>query len=245
MKKTLTKLFYEYIGDSVLIILMIFITLVYFLRAEPVLSFTNSSNFSNIILLIGGLVTFRLYKRTQFDKKRDVANIILLEIQNAENNFRAIFTTLNNLPSSLPEDIIVMPTESWNRYKYLFVNDFDKNQWNSLNNFYSDCQLLDNALNAYHSSFQKNEEQYRVNIQKTSCNYVKEFLEKPSNLKVSPQNEKQIQDKIDLFTSIYLKSARVYTPQKPMIDAKRIISVINTNLSLTSVGDILKKFSKG
>ena len=98
MKKTLTKLFYEYIGDSVLIILMIFITLVYFLRAEPVLSFTNSSNFSNIILLIGGLVTFRLYKRTQFDKKRDVANIILLEIQNAENNFRAIFTTLNNLP---------------------------------------------------------------------------------------------------------------------------------------------------
>ncbi len=203
--------------------------------------------FNAVATILVGLYAFSLYKKQKNDSKKDAANIILLEVQNAEKVLKLAQRFLDKPIAELPYDTITMPTESWCENKYLFVADFDKNQWEAISNFYSVCQLFDESVRTNASYFQKNEEQVRVNIQKRSAELTKDYNEKIDKAKTPEDKLKlrtELRTKIDEATALYLDAVTTYNPKKPIDDAKQCVEVIKLNISLSSAINKLKELAK-
>ncbi len=75
--------------------------------------------FTPIATLFVGLCAFILYKKQKDDNKKDIASIILLEIQNAEKVLKTAQAQLEKDPPELPYDAITISTESWSKNKFL------------------------------------------------------------------------------------------------------------------------------
>ena len=209
------------------------------------ITFFNSSFFIALVTLAAGSFAFGLYFRRNKDIKKDAANIIILEIQNAERQLKALKEKLKK-DNKLSDDIFLMPTSSWDKYQYLFVRDLDRDEWDTVISFYDKCKLIDCAISSNNSYFQKNEEQIRVNMQRITSEYVKEIIELADNDKYE-ENKKIIIDKAIKFQSEYLSHPELtsYNPQKPIIDASLYLESLSPNLSQTTLGDKFKKMSKG
>lgn len=200
--------------------------------------------FSGLATLLVGLYAFTLYKKQKDDLKKDAANILLLELQNAEKVLKLAQRSLEKTPPELPYDSIAMPTESWSKSKYLFVTDFDDNQWEAISNFYNACALFDESVRTHASYFQKNEEQIRVNIQQRSAEIAKEYSERVNKAKTADEKDKlraELRVKIDEATDLYLSGVSEYRPVKPINDAKLCVEAIKLNISLPSAISRLKE----
>ncbi len=110
---------------------------------------------SNFFVAIVGLSIFALYKIQLNDNRRDASKTIFFEIKNAEKNLKIINRALCQNPSSLPEYVYTMQVESWSKYKYLFIKDLDREEWDSITDFYINCHLIDRAISYNESFFQK------------------------------------------------------------------------------------------
>lgn len=230
-----------------LLLLLTFIT--YFKAVYQFIS--NNLNILSFIgsLLVGtvGLVALYLYDKQKKDNKKETANIILLEIQNAERMIKQIKDELLYKPfPMIPVNIFTMPSESWSSRKYLFVGDFDRNEWDTITDFYNNCRLYDEAVKLNNSYFEKNTEQLRVNLQKKTADDVTKAFQ--SLLKATPENKKKLLEKINQdakdFFDFYAQSSMQYKPQKALDDAKQAIGGLDNNISLTSIGIKLKEISK-
>jgi hypothetical protein len=205
-----------------------------------VINFLNSNFFIGLITLLAGSLAGYIYWRQKRDQKKDAANIILLEIKNAE---RALKTIKQNLSLNfLATDIIVMQADSWSKYKYLFVRDFDRDEWDMLTDFYGKCALLDEAIRYNNASFWSDVEQIRVNKQRILADFVKDYI-KIKNTKKELADFNKI---TKLFDETYMKRQDTfgYSPQKPINDAMLYIDGMSMHVSQTSVGLKLKKISK-
>jgi len=203
--------------------------------------------FGSATTLLVGFFAFILYKKQKDDVKNDASSIILLEIQNAE---KVIKLAQRSLEKSIPEllyDAVTMPTDSWDKNKYLFVTDFDNNEWEAINNFYSACRLFDESVRTNASYFHKDEQQVRVNIQKRSAkltwNYSKKIAAADS-LENKEKLRKELRSKIDEETTLYLGAVATYSPKKVINDAKLCIETIKLNISLPSAINKLKNLTK-
>ena len=201
--------------------------------------FLDSSFFIALITLIAGLVALYIYKRKQWDNKEDAANIILLEIQNAERQLKQVRENIKK--DILEENFYVMKTESWNKYKYLFVRNFDRDEWDIIAEFYHKCQLFDAAVSHQSSFFQKNEEQLRINMQKVTSSYIKDIVEETDQ-----KRRELLLAKATEFQNEYLKhpDLTLYSPQKPLNDVKLYLENWNINLLQTTIGIKLKRMAR-
>lgn len=193
------------------------------------------SIFSAFATLLVGLYAFTLYKKQKDDLKKDAANILLLELQNAEKVLKLAQRSLEKSPAELPYDSVSMPTESWSKNKYLFVTDFNNNQWEAISNFYNACALFDESVKTNASYFQKNEEQIRVNIQQRSAELSKEYGGKIDKVETTDEKSKlkaELRAKIEESTDLYLSGVSEYRPLKPINDAKLCVETIKLNISL-------------
>jgi len=123
------------------------------------LQFLNSNFFLALTTAIVGAVAIFLYIKQKKDKKRDAANIILMEIRKAEqiiNNYKkhgvVIGVTMNK----------ILNQNSWNRYNYLFINYLDRDELDLINNFYATCSKLDNTIEQLDTSHQLREKSNAV-----------------------------------------------------------------------------------
>lgn len=215
------------------------------------------NNNAGLVTLLAALVAFGVYSKQKWDTKRDIANSILLEIQGAENNLKKAKETLKNTGSdsgteSIAEDVVLMPNESWSKYRQYFVRDFDRDEWDAIGEFYSLCNLYDIAATNNHSAFARNEEQIRANAHRLVADYADEMGKKVATLEVEG-NEQVIKKAYDEYNSrerfvrnSYLTSTLskpMYAPQKYLDQAILYTSSIK-ELSLTSVGTRLKKITR-
>lgn len=213
---------------------------------EVVWKFLNSNLFIAIVTLIAGLVAYFLYRKRIKDGKKDAANILLLEIQNAERQLKAAREqmTKNNV---LIDDAYVMPTESWGQYKYLFVRDFDRDEWDTLNSFYEKCGLFDEAVRHKSTAFANNEAAIRANMHRVTADYVQDYVHKNIDATSDKDTKNHLLNEINLFQDEYLglpSGLTLYTPIKPVDDAKELLATLQDNLAQTSVGTKLKKIAK-
>ncbi len=213
------------------------------------LSFFNSGFFISLVTLGTGIVAFFIYKKQQKDSKKDAANIILLEIQNAERMLEQVGESVRI--GSLPNKYL-LPNDSWLRYKYLFVRDLDRDEWDKLTAFYTNCKLYDEAVTYNASLFKKNEEQVRVNMLRIPAQYIKKFIDNTPEGEDSIEKEGRLLialGKAKDFQKLYLNRAGnegmlLYSPQKPLTDARNAFDSLNPNISQSSIGTKLKELAK-
>lgn len=211
---------------------------------DEVWNFLNSNFLIALVTLVAGTIAFYLYNKQKSDSKKDAANIILLEIQSAERILTQIAEDVR--AERLPNKYL-LPTESWSKYKYYFVRDLDRDEWDLITEFYNNAKLFDEAVRYNSSMFQKNEEQIRVNMLRIPAEYIKEYIngETCNNEDEETQRLEKAFEKSQEFQRIFLSrvGALFYSPQKPLNDGTEAFNNINKMLSQTSVGTKLKKLS--
>jgi len=211
---------------------------------EQVWKFLNSSFFIAIVTLVAGLVAYWLYRKKNKDFKKDAANILLLEIQNAERLLRVAKESIKK--DILEDNAYIMPTESWSKYKYMFVRDFDRDQWDSINYFYNKCELYDQSVAHKSEAFKKNEAEIRSNIHRVTADYIKELVDNRGPEGSKQQHKTEVLKKIDSFQDEYLglrEDLNLYRPNKPVFDAKAHLGGLNENLTQTAIGSKLKELA--
>lgn len=206
-------------------------------------NFVNSQFFIALVTLIAGLTAWFVYQRQRNDKKRDIANSILSDIQYAE---KAVDRVRNYIRDTDKSDVSVqiIQQNSWVTHKHLFSSDFDEDEWNAINNFYSNALLLDGTLKQSNAVFESNAAQIRANMQRvvadlteiTVINMTADNLE---------QSLKSLNEKLSYFNNIYedKKNEFTFTPMKYLNDAKRILEDIKP-ISTSTAGDRLKKLAR-
>jgi hypothetical protein len=202
--------------------------------------FLNSSFFIALVTLAAGLIAYWLYRKRNKDFKKDAANIVLLEIQNAERILRVAKEQIRK--DIVDDNAYTMPTESWSKYKYMFVRDFDRDEWDSINNFYDKCHLYDDAVAHKSTAFKKNESEIRTNMHRVTADYIKKLID-DGGKQLDRQATVAL---IDAFQDEYLglrQDLNLYQPNKPVFDAKAQLETISDNLSQTNVGTKLKKLA--
>ena len=206
---------------------------------------------TSAITLLVGLTAFAVYIWQKHDNKKLAANAILFEIKNAE---RVIAEARNNLKKDyLSEELFAMQYESWTKYRHLFVKNFDRDEWNTITDFYNKCQLFDETVAYNKTFFQKNEEQIRVNKQRIVSDYTKEAVDAmmqvndddPDKEETAVKITEEFVEKTRRFDDTYMgrQDLVMYNPTKPVTDAKIYLADL-TQISGTSVGIKLKKIAK-
>lgn len=107
-----------------------------------VIRFLNSGFFIALVTLGVGLFAIYLYIHQRNDHKRDIAKLILQEIRYAERHIKIarerknVFLLSNKL----------LPTCSWYDNIYMFVNDLEETERDTISDFYSKVNFLDKAI---------------------------------------------------------------------------------------------------
>jgi hypothetical protein len=220
---------------------------------NPVISFVNSNFFIAFVTFVVGLVALIIYMLQKRDYKKDAANIILLEIQSAERAARKVNENLAN--EILAPDIFLMPTESWTLYKYLFLRDFDRDEWDLISDFYINCRLLDNDIKYNNSAFASDVDAIRENKQRILADYTKLATDALTNNETKKSGKDIDEEKLALvekfkkiteeFDTLFMERQGrfAYNPVKPKNDAKTHLQGIPTTLSQMGVGIKLKRIA--
>ncbi len=207
-------------------------------------NFLNSTGLQTLVTAIVGLGALIVYGLQKKDRKRSAAAILLLEIQQAE---RAIPRAKEYIrQENLDVDLRILQSDTWDKNKYLFTKDFDKDEWDSITEFYNKARLLDGSIEYARKCFNEDVEQIRKNKQRVFADFAKESV---NTLSISDKSEhdviiKLMQAKMATFEKLYMgqQNQAQYKPQKILDDAKHCIEDLNV-LSTTSIGQKLKKIA--
>jgi len=190
------------------------------------------------VTLIVGFIAFWLYQKQKRDSKKDAANILLLEIQNAKRQLAVATKQLKDAGTDetkmLAEDTFLMPNESWSKYKYLFVRDFDRDEWDSLSSFYSRCAIFDDAVIHNNKAFPQNAEQIREAMSQAVTKILTEFTINNPTAKSGSKPEINAINAASKAHDLILAQAGAlfsYSPRKPILDAQdQLTSISSINL---------------
>lgn len=217
-----------------------------------IINFFNSNFFIGLVTLLVGSVAFGVYRKQKRDAKRDAANVILLEVQSAEQQLQVVRRTQGD---ELAENVYLMKNSSWDKYRYLFVRDFDRNEWDKISDFYNKCLQYDASVAYASTYFGSNVEKAQGHILGALAGYAKQYVNDFEALP-NPDEKQELVDAFKERRSNFLQAFGVingdesflspyfYNPQKPTIDAKAVLETMETNLSITSVGNKLKRMAE-
>jgi len=142
-----------------------------------------------------------------------------------------------------------MPLDTWTKNRHLFVNDFKTTEWESLNEFYDKCSMFDEAIRHNDARFAKDEQQIRESVHRTTYDLTYDMFK---NFNQNTTDDKEEEYKVSFFEkrnkmAKFLTTGEnlwLYTPSKEMKDVESLISSVNYNLSISSVGTKLSKLSR-
>ncbi len=218
---------------------------------DQIANFLNSNFFIALVTLVVGAAAFLIYRLQKRDKKREVANIVLLEIQSAERKLKEIKKSISGDSGKLPNDLRLLQNDSWSQFSYMFIRDLDRDEWDSLSDFYDNCKLIDETIKFNNAAFWNDVEQIRANKQRVLADYADVSARKLKGSLKGPVNEEdkvaveQFDELTEKFDHLYMsKQGRFsYTPQKTLDDARQYVSEIDMRISQKNVGIKLKKLA--
>lgn len=197
-----------------------------------------------------GCIGLYLYYRGKRDEKRRIAKIIRLEIENAQIELKdAKKKILGNPDDPLPEHLYVMPTDTWSKNKHHFIEDFNHTEWNALNDFYSHCELFDEAIRHNDARFGEQEKELRHSVHKATYSYTMQYSQRLRKANTEEEREKLSNEffkKRNAAVEMLIdgKYTFIFTPNKQNDIARNCLHNVDTDLSLGSVGQKLEKLSK-
>lgn len=209
---------------------------------NEIVSLLNTPLFTTIATLAAGVVAYLVYIKQKQDKKRDIANAILSEIRSAEIAIDKVRDYVRD-NEKVDINIKIVEYNSWTKYRYIFSNDLDGDQWREISNFYSNAELLDEVIRQANSVFEGNADKIRSNMQRVLADMVGMSVINSSK-DTAIDDLTRLNEKLAMFDQIYdeKKNSFVYTPQKYLNDAKRLLEDLHT-ISTTSTGDRIKRLA--
>lgn len=210
-----------------------------------------------LVTLSAALVAFIIYSRQKWDKKRNAANTIFIEIKTAEDALENIKNALNKTDGAyIPDDIFLMPVETWTTNRHDFVKDFKDHEWRAIDNFFTKCKLYDEYARQNSLTFGKNEEQIRINAHRLVADYANELANDIAHLndvvKLSDKQKKMVTKAYKIFNNkeLFIENQflssnlakPMYSPQKYLDKARQYASEVE-KLSLSNVGRKLQNIS--
>jgi hypothetical protein len=206
---------------------------------DQIVNFFDSNFLQTLVTFAVGLVAWYVYTRQRNDTKRAAANSIFLEIQHVEQCISKVKEavrrgTLQNL------DFNVLREDSWSKYSHLFSSDFDKEEWETITDFYTSARLLDESIFQTNRSIEEDIAQIRVNKQRILADITKDTLDHASA--DSEATLDQFNKKVEVFDKLYMSRQDdfAYTPVKYLNDAKKCLEDLG-RISITTIGTKFKK----
>lgn len=190
------------------------------------------------VTLIVGFVALEVYRRQKRDHKKTAARILLVEIENAERQLNIIKES-----EKLSENSRLMSSSSWEKYRHLFGQDFTAREWDTISDFYTRCIQYDKAIDYDGSSIYHDIEAFRTSLNNALALSAANII--VSNPALT--NDEVVQEYVvfrDKLDKAYMSNLLPYSPNKPVNDATRALQGLDTTLSLTSIGDKLRKIAK-
>jgi len=199
--------------------------------------FFNSNFFTGLSTFITGLAAFGVYLWQKNDKKINAARVILSEIRNAELKLNQVKkrikgTTYEDFPS-------VLSTNSWAKFSFLFANDFDQDELDKINTFFSNCQSIDEMAKKDNNFFWiTTEERARVVQQQLPQIIVAAF---------DATTKRIDQNKLNTLKQTFLDTISnepyAYVPKKT-VNAITLLVDSTSKITETPIGVKFKKITK-
>lgn len=195
--------------------------------------FFYSNLFESIIVLFVGTFAIGLYIWQKRDFKNGIASIILVEIRNAEQSILTVRNRgLDNALNS--NDKLLLPNNSWTKYNYLFINDFDVDEWYSINNFINNCLSYDDLLKYY-----KEDIPYQIRQKEK---YIQKKLVDLSAKKFNKEGSYE-KRRLEFINKINIENF-TFNPNYHSQEILKVILNLDTGLSTSSVGVKLKQIAR-
>lgn len=191
----------------------------------------NSQFLSTFTVFITGLFVFGVYILQKRNEKKDVATILINEIRTAE---QAILGILNS--KRIGELSIILPNNTWEKSKHLFVKYLDQDEYNLINDFYTKCSMAENYRILYYRTLNDSVTAKSNHLQVSLIEMMKEAIEKPEG-KIDYERRKQ--------KLIEMANAEnwLFEPNRPTTTLIEYITNIK-NVSTTTAGSKLKQIVK-
>lgn len=212
----------------------------------------SSQDAQNIIALFAIATTFVVYSRRRIDERHDAARIILYEIEQAEDRLDdalRVITAAENL--NIEDKVQVLPQNSWQELRQKLINVLPSDVIKRINQFYSECELLDNSLRQIDDVFTKNETEVRANAYRVNADYFKARVDafvyeddKKTEKELKDDNASMITDRNNRrdFFNREFPTLYSYAPVKPVNDGRKIVARLKAyNISQSRAGDYLRK----
>ena len=191
------------------------------------LIFLDSNFFQSIVALIVGVFVFVQYRINRRDHLRDAASIIIIEIQTASRTIKCIRKRLAD--RVLDSDVSVMPSDSWKENRQLFAKYLDRDEWDTIEDFYDRSRLLDDVVKYNRQMFRNDVEQIRINKQRAAADFA---IDTVNNIAANNMSKEDVASmfsgKVSVYNTLYMskQGELAYTPNQVTDDAKKYIDNI-------------------
>lgn len=195
--------------------------------------FVNSNFFLALVTLLVGSVAISLYIFQKRARKRDAANIILMEVRYAESAIDRI-----KRGETIEPLYVLLPKNNWSKYSYLFVGDLDRDEIDLINDFYNQCEMIDKSLAQLSLSSQL--DQKSNHIHREIVNIARQSSDEYSG---KEEAKKNFEDRKNAFLNIIGSDGYAFHPTEPINKImKNLLSV--QKITTSSAGNIFKKIAK-
>ncbi len=203
------------------------------------LNFLVIQNFTGFVTLLTGSVAWLVYTSQKRDKKINAARIILSEIRTAEEAIDEIKSDLESVKKDFPS---VLPINSWEKYAYLFVSDFDQDQISEVNNFYNNCSVIQDAIKRDDSYFWLAADSTSQAALSKQIELIYESMKDPKKEDYSIDIEKLVKLSTSVLDS-FTRNPYVYIPQRTLVIIKSRLVKIN-KITTSTTGVKLKRLAQ-
>lgn len=199
--------------------------------------FFNSNFFVALSTFLTALAAFGVYIWQKRDKKVNAARILLSEIRNAETKLKLVKKRISG--SNYEDFPSVLPVNSWSQYSHMFATDFDQDELDKINNFFSSCQSIDEMASRDNSFFWITaEERARVVQQQLPQIIAASYDENTSEIDQTKLNTLK-QKLLDVVSN----EPYAYSPRKTVEAIKKLIDDIE-KITNSPIEDKFKKIAK-
>lgn len=214
------------------------------------------------VALFVGLFVFVVYILSKRDKKKNAAKIINTEISGAEDKLKELKEKFAKSDGKAIGESLILSSNSWSRYKHLFISDFTDKQWRKISEFYDNCELLNNAVRENNSFFGQNSQAIRAARYEAAASFVSKAVgevESGKFNKILPDGTQvisddaaaqvriQVESELKAFNEILEESLNAtnthYNPMKPISDADRVLKYMDTEVLDGEIGIKLRKIT--
>ncbi|MEY3783771.1 MAG: hypothetical protein RLZZ230_93, partial [Candidatus Parcubacteria bacterium] len=102
--------------------------------------------------IVTAWVAYHLYEKSKDDILQNAARILVLEIRESEKVIE-YFKEVSRQNVECDDLIKVLPYKGWQKYSHLFIKKMNNDEYDQLNQYFKQCEVLENYIEKNHNFF--------------------------------------------------------------------------------------------